>query len=623
MKLNNLKKNFYIFFSVAISVLIVTVLWEKINLPFNNTSGAKGFLVSESYNPTNDTIRFFFFVSFPLIVYLFLNQKLNKKTISVKNLIFEKYKNVINFHFVIILLSLIFIFFILFQFLSFNFPIHKVDLLHDGEHLTAAQNYLSTKKLWVASYTMHGGSDFFYPLIMWKILDVQSIGGARISLYFLILFIKLFSVLLAYQLTKISNVSNGGKILLFTILASILISMSAYRPVVFSYYFSTRDIFIILFLIFFIELFIQSRFRYFSIILICLIATISILFHFDKGTYINFILISYCFYLFAIKKYQDILLIFLSLITFWSIAIGLIGLEEFTAYLDNFKTIIFTADLIHGLKYPNPFFSISDHPDGVRATRGLIFQLTAGLFVLYYLISNKNEMFSSKKILFVFLLLLSFIMYKNALGRSDTGHIRMSSGFPILINSFFILNYLLIYLEKMKNLNRKTSYNIFFFISLIFLLLFHVINPSHYKIDNVKNFNKNFINYINLEDKNFLDQKTLELVTYYKKISEKDTCIQNFTFATGFPYLIKKPSCTKYYASWLASPISKQRDYIKKIKKKRPKYILYESKKAPFDFYHKLDGLAVYDRLDLVNSYILSNYKRYGEVNAYIVLEKK
>jgi len=623
MKLNNLQKNFYIFFSVAISILIVTLLWEKISLPFNNTAGAKGFLVSENYNPINDTIRFFFFITFPLIVYLFLNQKLNKKTINIRKLILEKDENVINFHLVIILLSLVFIIFILFQFFSFNFSLHKVDLFHDGDHLTAAQNYLSTKKLWISSYSIHGGSDFFYPLIMWKILDVQSIGGARISLYFLILFIKLFSVLLAYQLTKISNVSQGAKILLFTILTSILISMSAYRPVVFSYYFSTRDVFIILFLIFFIELFIQSKFRYFSIILICLIATISIFFHFDKGTYINFILISYCFYLLAIKKYKDIVLIFLSLITFWSITISLIGIEEFIAYLDNFKTIVFSADLIHGLKYPNPFFSIGDHPHGTRATKGLIFQLTAGLFVLHYLISNNNKIFSSKKILFVFLLLLSFIMYKNALGRSDAGHIRMSNGFPILINSFFILNYLLIYFEKMKTLNRTTAYNIFFITSLIFLLLFHIINLSYYKIDNVKNFNKNFIKYINLDDKNFLDQEMIELVSYYKKVSENDTCVQNFTFVTGFPYLIKKPSCTKYYASWLASPISKQKDYIKIIKKKLPKYILYESKEAAYDFYHKLDGLAVYDRLDLVNSYILSNYKKYGEVNAYVVLEKK
>ena len=87
--------------------------------------------------------------------------------------------------------------------------------------------------------------------------------------------------------------------------------------------------------------------------------------------------------------------------------------------------------------------------------------------------------------------------------------------------------------------------------------------------------------------------------------------------------MIKKPSCTKYYASWLASPIAKQKDYIKKIKKIQPKYILHESPKTVFYFYHKLDGLAVYDRLELVNSYILSNYKKYDELGAYIVLEKK
>ena len=623
MKLNNLQKNFYIFFSVIISILIATLLWEKINLPLNNTTGAKGLLASKGYNPTNDTIRYIFFIIFPLIIFLFTNQMLKKNNISVSELIFEKDKKVINFYPTLIILSFIFIIFILFEFFSFNFPIHKVDLLHDGDYLTPAQNYLSTKKFWISSFTIHGGSDFFYPLIIWKILGVQSIGAAKISLYFLILFVKLFSVLLSYQLVKISNISKEAKILLFTIFTAILISMSAYRSTVLSYYFSARDIFVILFLIFFIELFIHSKFRFLCTILICLIATISILFHFDIGAYINFILIFYCLYLFVVKKYNDILLIFFSLVICWTIAINLIGFDEFLAFLDNIKTIIFSIDLIHGLKYPNPFFSIGEHPDGARATRGLLLQITAGLFVLNYLISSKNKIFSSKKVLFVFLFLLSFIMYKNALGRSDAGHIRMSNDFPILLNSFFILNYLLIFFEKIKALKRKTSYNVFLFTSLIFLLFFYATNQNHYKIDNVKSFNKNFTNYINFDDKNFLDQKKTKLVNYYKIISEKDVCIQNFTFAFAFPYLLKKPSCTKYFASWLASPITKQKDYIKKIKENRPKYILYESPKTAFYFHHKLDGLATYDRLELVNSYILSNYKKYDELDAYIILEKK
>ncbi|MDP7197316.1 MAG: hypothetical protein QF864_14145, partial [SAR202 cluster bacterium] len=129
----------------------------------------------------------------------------------------------------------------------------------------------------------------------------------------------------------------------------------------------------------------------------------------------------------------------------------------------------------------------------------------------------------------------------------------------------------------------------------------------------------------NFDDKNFLDldQETAKLVNYYKSISEKDICVQNYKFVFAFHYFIKKPSCTKYYASWLASPVAKQKDYIKKIKENLPKYILYESSKTDFYHYHKLDGLAVYERLELVNSYILSNYKKHDEFGAYIILEKK
>ena len=90
MKLNNLQKNFYIFFSVVISILIATLLWEKISLPLNNTTGAKGLLVSKDYNPTNDILRYILFITLPLIVYLFLNQILKKQTIRVRELIFEK-----------------------------------------------------------------------------------------------------------------------------------------------------------------------------------------------------------------------------------------------------------------------------------------------------------------------------------------------------------------------------------------------------------------------------------------------------------------------------------------------------------------------------------------------------
>ena len=614
MKLSNLQKNSYIFFSVIISILIVTLLWEKISLPLNNTAETKG------YSATNDTVRYIFFIVFPLIVFLFLSQTLKKKTIRIRELIFEKNKKIANYQPTLLIVSFIFIIFIFLEFFSVNYTFsnYTLDQMHDGNYLTPAQNYLSTKNFWISSHLTHGISDLFYPVLMWKILGVESIGAARTLNIFLILFLKLLCVLLSYQFTKILNLNKETKIFFFTIFTSILISMSKYAFLEANYFFHHKDIYIILFLIFFIELFIYSKFRSLSIILICFTATIALLFHIDIGSYINFILAFYCLYLFVAKKYNDILLIFFSLIIWWIVAINLIGLDEFKAFLDNSKTMILAADSLHGLKYPEPFFSMGNNPDGARATRGLLLQLTAALFVLNCLISNKNKIFSSKKVLFIFLFLLSFIMYKNALVRSDAAHIRAANDLPILINSFFILNYLLIFFEKKVFAKRFLSYKTFYYLSIIFLLFYYTFNHSNYRIDNIKNYKKNFTNFINLEDEIFLDQKTIKLIKYYKQISEKDVCVENITFDDAIPYLLKKPSCTKYWASWQASPVAIQKDYINEIKKIQPKYILYYSVDRIL-----FDGLGIYERIELVNSYVLSNYKKHEEIGDYILLEKK
>ena len=618
MKLNNFQKNFSIFFSVIISILIVTLLWEKINLPFNNASGTKGFLVSIGYNPANDTIRYIFFIGLPLAVFLFSNQIINKKTISISKLIFEENERISVTHKSILILAIIFIIFIFLEFFSvnFDFPSYRLDHFHDGNYLTPVQNYISTKKLWTSSYLTHGGSDLLYPFLAWKILGVESIGAARTLNIFLILFLKLACLLLAYQLTKISKLNNETKILFFTILCSILISMSKYAFLEANYYFHHRDIYIILFLICFIELFIKSNFKYLSTILICLIATISILLHIDTGIYINFILFFYFLYLLIIKKYFDAILILASFLIFWIIAINFISFEEFVAFLENTKAMILSMDLMHGLKYPEPFFSIGEDPNGARATRGLLLQLTAGIFILNYLISKEEKIFTSKKIFFVFFFLLSFIMYKNALGRSDAPHLRASSDLPVLINSFFILNYLLIYLEN-KFSKKINNYKFFLSLSLVYLLFYYSLNNINYNFNNIKNYNKNFTNFINLKDDIFLNEKEKELIEYYSQISKNNDCIENITFDDAIPYLLKKPSCTKYWASWLTSPIALQKDYINLLKKNQPKYILY------FSADHEFDGIGIYERIELVNSYVLTNYKKYDELHGYLFLEKK
>ena len=120
-----------------------------------------------------------------------------------------------------------------------------------------------------------------------------------------------------------------------------------------------------------------------------------------------------------------------------------------------------------------------------------------------------------------------------------------------------------------------------------------------------------------MEDEIFLHENTIKLINYYKPLSEEEDCITNITYKMdAISYLLKKPSCTKYWTAWLTSPTALQKDYINEIKKTQPKYILY----APGG---DIDGLELHERIELVSAYILSNYIKYDSFNEYIILRKK
>ena len=258
-------------------------------------------------------------------------------------------------------------------------------------------------------------------------------------------------------------------------------------------------------------------------------------------------------------------------------------------------------DYLHGIAYPDPFTSIIDNKNGMRATRGLLLQVTAGLFVVYHFLINSKSYSKNSKIFFIFLFFLSFIMYKNALGRSDSYHIRMSNDLPILINFFFLLNFFLKFFEeKIKlRLNHMTA---IYFAILLFSLTY--IQKIDYK--NLTSVKVIIVN-ISLPDEHFIDHDKYNFIMDYKILTKTDECFQNFTDDLILLYLLNKPSCSKFVASWLASPKSLQKEYISAIKKTKPSYILYESK------YFKVDDISMSKRLTEVNTYIMNNYEIFKE----------
>ena len=73
-------KNKYIpLILTLIAIAISTFLWDKISLTYDFQNKIYGEYSVKQYNPNNETLRFLFFISFPLITflttYLFFNSQ--------------------------------------------------------------------------------------------------------------------------------------------------------------------------------------------------------------------------------------------------------------------------------------------------------------------------------------------------------------------------------------------------------------------------------------------------------------------------------------------------------------------------------------------------------------------
>ncbi len=595
----------------VLSVMVVTFIWPHLDLNISNVTGATGSITQQNYSTDSDTVRYVIFISFPLIIFFlsffyFKKEKVRSFYDLIRYPHFEEQKK-----FNIKDISLLLLIFIILEFISLGFPLGPIDTFHDGELLSVAKNSLLTKSFFIDTYTIHGLSDIFYPLAFWKIFNQETIGAGRSFFLFLILALKFLTIVLAYQISKFSFVKN--KKIFFIFFSLILISMSYYQvPINFSY-FSYRDIFIIIFLIFFSHVFLKQETNLLIKFMLGLVPSIALIMHIDTGTFLFVLLFSYIFYLLINKKTGDIFTILISISITWIFLILFFGLEEISNFFKNAITIILSMDYLHGIIYPEPFLSIGENKNGMRGTRGLLLQLFAGLFVLYHFISKKNNLSNNGKLFFVFLFFLSFIMYKNALGRSDSYHIRMSNDLPILINVFFILNIFLNYFEKKFNLGEISNKK-----NLIFLIiLLNLFYLDKFNYQNMLKFKSNLMNFVALPNSSFMDNKKKNFVNTFKELSKNDTCVQNFTDDLILIYLIEKPSCSKFVASWLASPLKLQDEYIESIHSNKPNYIIYDSP------YFKVDNIPMSDRLVNVNNYILENYEFFDSINDYKILKIK
>ena len=479
--------------------------------------------------------------------------------------------------------------------------------------MIAAINYIANKGLWLSSFMTVG---IFYEvlqtLIGFNLFDYQTIGSSRIIAVFLNLFTKLSLIYLIYQISKASFLIEKQK-LIFFLLASLLVITFTIKNI------DWRDFPLLIFLNCLAFIFTSKKKFIFINFLVGLLSVISFIWSIERGAYLNFTLVILLSLFLIRKNYTNVFLILGGITVGWIIFYLIVGHQEFIQFYNNTKEIFLYMEYIHGWIHPTPF---SSDDNAGRATKVLISIIFSGILVLQ-LNFFKNKIFTNKfKIFYIFLFILSIISYRNALGLSDGIHIKHSSIFPEILIITLLVYYFINLLAKNKFLynliNKNFSINI---ISIFFLLL--LLNNEKIDIAKTINFGERIKIYVSQTDNYFLKDSQKKMVGELEDLLGNEKCINMLTESCLLPYLLKKPTCSKFYLTY-GGLITEahQREYVKELKKNRSKYIILDNANH-FPYNELPDIFQPLYKFPIIGKYIDSKYFLLKEINFISVYELK
>lgn len=540
--------NLLLFLSIILSIF----LWRYIFIDFKNPEIFGVYSVNE-YHSLNDFLRYAFFIIFPSITYLITKSFIDKNFYLNLKLFFnyssDQPKKVNGKYSIIFFIMIIYL---IQNFFSVDFPLHKFDSYHEGQKLSSAFKSLIDGSLWSGSFVTVG---IFYETIssklLWKIFGSYTIGSIRYGELIYIFITKLLLILLVYNFTFFLKLKFYFRIFFFIfigLLSNKLIDYNLTTVDLISY----RDIPVILIAILFTST-LRFNNNFIFLILISLLSPLSMIWGIDRGLVCNILIITILLNLLFHKDLKNFLFLFFFIIVSWILLILTLK-NEFIFFIENTYLIFKNMNYVHGLIHPTPF---SFDPNSGRATKTLVLILFCFLFSLSIIFNNKYIYSNNFKKLFLFLSIISVLSYIYALGRSDGSHIKHTFGFPLL--TFFILilyNFLsLIEKKKIKGGN----------VILLFIIICLIIYNNAFNLNNLVNYKSRLKNFVNQDDYFFLNKGEIEFVKFIRPMVENYECVQLFTNDAAFNYLLKKKSCTKYYFVWSSTPKGIQKKFINEL----------------------------------------------------------
>ena len=612
--MNEHSKNIIIFLSVIFSLILAFLLWDYIKLPYSNPEEIVGVFSEFHHSKYNDALRCVIFIGLPSITFfiLFLFFKRENCILLKEILFYETEEKIPNNNYLLIIFSLFFILIAIFQFLSIDFPLDRMDMLHEGNLLGGAYNNLVNDSFWISSYLE---KSIFYDILIakisWLISGEISFGSFRVFILFLNLLTEIFIIIFCINLCKKFKLKKNDEIFFFVILTIFILYING-RLTHFWWPIRFRDIPLLLFLILSLKLFTSNKQNFIICYFLGTLSVLSMLWSLDKGIYLNVSLMFTIFLLLINRNNLKTTFIIIGVFSGWLIFYNIIGDEEFRNFITNSLNVLNDQQFGAGLIYPKPFF-FGEILYSSRGTKNLIIILINSLLIISIILSKKNKIPKNTKLFLLLFFLLSYLNYQNAISRSDSWHMRQGIFFHLYLSLIFLIYYIIrfktFFLEKKIQIIQKK----YFIIILLILLILPQTKFSESNFYKAKNFKNRLTHYIKLDDNAFLDHNYQNLLTKLDIILKQEDCIQVFTYDAALPYLLRKKSCTKFYQIWSLVSKKSQFKFIEELKLNKTKFILVD---GPYKRWEP----TVNKRFRYIHEYLNKNYMIKEELYGWRIL---
>ena len=431
-----MKKYFPIIISLLLLVLTI-ISWDYIKIPYNEDNLIFGEYFKKKFNPYNEILRFSFFIIVPVTTYLILYLKFEKSTFSLSKKDHNYFLKNFNRELVVKkdlnLISYLFLIFIFFDFLSTDFErLLFIDTFHDSVFLTPSINQIINKGFFTSTLYDYGFTGNNLGLIYNFIFGNYSLGSINFIKLVLILIVKILLLLISRKLINYYIYDSFSKKIFFIIFTFALLSLPNYYDL--TSYFSPRTALYLLFIYLIGSALCENNYKKVKFFLIGAFSPISLLWWFDIGFYINFLIIILAGFLLIHSNNKNFLSLILGIFFSWLLLFISMPMEELKAFFYNLSFILTTTNYLIGIEYLKPFSEGSS-----RWTKALLVIYVSSILLIHLNFSKKINLNIKAKIFLNIIFISGIVIFNSALTRSDSSHIKYSSGLYTLVLIFIIL----------------------------------------------------------------------------------------------------------------------------------------------------------------------------------------